>query len=240
MRASEVLAEEQKYHSGWVQTNTAKAAKYGAVDVFDYKPKNSSDYFYEEKHAKNLLVLHFTAGWLWGDLSTLTTAHLHVSVAFVVGRSGKIYRLFNPEYWSNHLGRERDVVGGNRGNSKRSVAIEISNVGPLTPNGDKLRFAGSTYCDLSEAQYYTKLGTPFRGYKYFASFTDGQYTSLKALIGEIAKQSGIKKSLRDPAERYLPFKTGDAAQKYKGIASHVNFRKSGKWDIGPAFDWSKI
>ncbi len=27
---------------------------------------------------------------------------------------------------------------------------------------------------------------------------------------------------------------------FKGIVSHINYRPSGKWDIGPAFDWATM
>ena len=240
MLAKNVLAEESKYHQDWLHSHVVAAGKYGAVDVFDFKPKNSGDFSYADKHAKDLLVLHFTAGWLWGDLPTLTTAHYHVSVAFVIGRSGRIYRLFDPTGWSNHLGKELQVVGGNIFNSKRSVAIELSNVGPLSLDHGTLEFAGSPYCTEAETTFYTKLGSDFRQARHFASFTPEQYASLAALIGEIASQAGVKKSFLDPKERYVAFKTDNAARSYKGIASHVNFRRTGKWDIGPAFDWAKI
>jgi hypothetical protein len=95
MLASNVLAEEVKYHNRWLASQEAKPAKQGAVDVFDYKPIGRSDYYYNAETPKSLIVLHHTAGWFWGDIDTLTTPHYHVSVSFVVARSGWIYRLFN-------------------------------------------------------------------------------------------------------------------------------------------------
>ena len=242
MLAKDILAEEAKYHADWTVAGQLKAATYGALDVFDYK-SGSGDFFYTEQIAKNLLLLHFTAGYLWGDIATLTIAHKHVSVAFVVGRSGNIYRLFNDKYWSNHLGKDKDVVGNNTLLHKRSVAVEISNVGPLTLNAGKtaLTFAGSKYCELSDAASYTKLASDYRGFRYFASFTDAQYVSVKALIGEICIQNpATPRSFLPAASRYLPFAKDSAADSYKGIASHVNFRRTGKTDIGPGFDWPRI
>jgi N-acetylmuramoyl-L-alanine amidase len=28
--------------------------------------------------------------------------------------------------------------------------------------------------------------------------------------------------------------------KFRGIVSHINYRESGKWDIGHAFDWNRV
>jgi hypothetical protein len=32
----------------------------------------------------------------------------------------------------------------------------------------------------------------------------------------------------------------DEVLNFRGIVSHVNYRDTGKWDIGPAFDWNKV
>ena len=77
--------------------------------------------------AKTAIVLHYTAGQLKGDIPTLTTTDYDVCVAFVLARDGTLYRLFDEKYWSYHLGK--GCVGGDTVNSKRTVAIEISNFG---------------------------------------------------------------------------------------------------------------
>jgi N-acetylmuramoyl-L-alanine amidase len=240
MLASKVLAEELKNHNKWLNSHEAKPVKQGAVDVFDYKPNGRSDYYYDETTTKNLIVLHHTAGWFWGDLDTLTKSHYHVSVAFVVARSGWIYRLFNPKLWSSHLGTEQNVVGGSVFNGKRSIAIEISNVGQLKEEGSDMTFVHSKYCGANENQYYTKLAQPYRGEKVFATFTDPQYASVSALLDQLCGEFNIPRTFLPVNTRYDVFGSTNAAQAYKGIASHVNFRATGKTDLGPAFEWAKI
>jgi N-acetylmuramoyl-L-alanine amidase len=240
MQAKDILAEEAKYHKKWIKSGEAKPAKQGALDVFNYRPIGRSDYYYDKETPKDLIVLHHTAGFFWGDLSTLTTSHYHVSVAFVVARSGWIYRLFDPKLWSSHLGTEKNVVGGSALNGARSIAIEISNVGQLALAGSDLRFVGSKYCGVGDAGYYTKLAKPFRGEKYFASFTAEQYAAVNSLLDELCTKYGIKRSFLPMKERFDTFPNSKTARAYKGIASHVNFRATGKTDLGPAFDWSRI
>lgn len=240
MKAADVIAEEDKYHAQWISSGEAKAGMFGNVKLVNFSRKGSSDFHYNETHRKNLVVLHYTQGWIWGDLPTLTTSHLHVSVPFVVARSGRIYRLFPEDRWSYHLGRAKDVTGSVETLTKRSIAIEISNVGQLELDGDDLKFAGRTYCKTSETQYYQKLASPYRGYRYFASFTDAQYAAVDALIGQITTSHGIARKFLDPDKRYAVFTSDKAADDHKGIASHVNYRRTGKTDIGPAFDWARI
>jgi len=240
MLASNVLTEEIKYHNKRLASQEAKPAKQGAVDVFDYKPIGRSDYYYNAETPKNLIVLHHTAGWFWGDVDTLTTPHYHVSVSFVVARSGWIYRLFNPTLWSSHLGTEENVVGGSVVNGKRSIAIEISNVGQLVKSGSDFTFVHSKYCGANEAQYFTPLPQAYRGYNTYASFTDAQYVAVGKLLDQLCAEFQIPRTFRPVSERYDAFADPSTARAYKGIASHVNFRATGKTDLGPAFDWARI
>lgn len=238
MLAKDIVDKENTLHAGWIASGEAVPGKQGTVDVFDYKPHGRSNYYYAETVPKDLIVLHFTEGYFWGDLDTLTKTDNHVSVAFVIGRAGRIYRLFNPHYWSYHLGN--GTVGGNMPNSRRAVAIEMSNLGFLKKNGNTLSFNTSPYCQADENQYYMDNGTNYRGQRYYATFTADQYTSLSALVDQLVAEFNISKTTLPVATRLDVFGTGEQALAFKGIASHVNFRPDGKWDIGPAFDWSKI
>jgi len=198
-----------------------------------------SGFFYPENSAKDLIVLHYTCGFLKGDVATLVEQDSHMSTHFILGRNGVAYQLFNTNYWSYHLGK--GSMGGNTPNSKRSVAIEVSNIGPLTIKGTTLvDVYGGAYCDQDETQYYQMLPSPWRGYQYFATFTDAQYTSLKALLTFLCGKWSIPKVFVPEANRFEIFADANKACSYKGIATHANFRADGKTDIGPAFDWGKI
>jgi N-acetyl-anhydromuramyl-L-alanine amidase AmpD len=198
------------------------------------KPQSGdASFYYAEKPIKDRVVLHFTAGYLKGDIATLTKTNYHVSVPFVVARDGVIYNLWSSAYWSYHLGS--GTVGGNKKMSKRSIGIEISNIGPLRRSGSKMMtIYDSQYCDFDDLQYLEK--TSYRGYDYYARFTDTQYNSIIDLLRYLTGKFNIPRQFLPVNKRYET--TQDVTQ-FHGIVSHVNFRTD-KFDIGPAFDWDRV
>lgn len=203
------------------------------------RDNGDKSFYFEEIIPKTKIVLHFTAGYLKGDIGTLTQPGNHVSVPFVIARSGEIYNLFTSKYWSYHLGK--NAVGGNTDMSQKTLAIEISNIGCLNKSGNNLVTTYSNtdvYCSLDETSYYTKVNK-YRGFEYFAAYTQAQYDSLKLLLKFLTNKYKIPYSFLPLDKRFDLFANATEANDFKGICSHVNFRKD-KWDIGPAFDWSKI
>ncbi|MFT6845073.1 MAG: N-acetylmuramoyl-L-alanine amidase [Flavobacteriales bacterium] len=204
------------------------------------RENDDRSFYYASKFAKSQIVLHHTAGYLKGDIAALTKPSNHVSVPFIVARNGKILSLWTSSSWSYHLGR--GAAGGNAVGSKKTIAIELSNIGYLKKIGDNLVTPYSdtdVYCNITETQFYTKLATPYRGYNYFATFTDEQYESLIILLRYLTSRYDIPKTLVDENKRYERLSAYEIAN-FKGILSHVNFRKSGKWDLGPAFHWKRV
>ena len=208
------------------------------VKIMDCARDNGDkSFFYPEETAKRKIVLHFTMGYLKGDIATLTKQH--VSVPFVIGRNGIIYNLFASKYWSYHLGP--GAIGGNTGMSKESVGIEISNIGPLKLIGNNLVTSYSNddiYCSLAETQYYTKLNTKYRGWEYFATYTPVQYDAIIKLLRFLCAKYNLPKNFPSEPGRYEAM-TEDGFRSFTGIASHVNCRQD-KVDIGPAFDWNRV
>jgi N-acetyl-anhydromuramyl-L-alanine amidase AmpD len=213
------------------------------LDGITCRPKNGyTGYFYDEKTTKKKIVLHFTVGHLRGDIGSLTSQDRgHVSTSFVLARDGSIYQLFSSAAWSYHLGK--DAIGGNGAQSKISIGIEISNYGPLTKRGDNLETAYSTppgkdiYCTIQDTDQYIKLDTPYRGYRYFAAFTNEQYHNLILLLRYLTASYNIPRKFLPLPDRYEA--KASASADFEGICSHVNFR-SDKFDIGPAFDWDRV
>jgi N-acetylmuramoyl-L-alanine amidase len=194
-------------------------------------------FFYKEVTPKHRVVLHYTAGYLRGDIATLTTMGNHVSVPFVVARDGTIYNLWASRYWSYHLGA--GAQGGNTQMSKTSVAIELSNIGWLTRRGSNLvTYFGNSdvYCSAGETKFYTRI-PPYREKSYFATFTDVQYESVIKLLRYLTDTYAIPRVFLSATERYDVLATVDS---FRGITSHVNYRPTGRWDIGPAFDWERV
>ncbi|HLP92846.1 MAG TPA: N-acetylmuramoyl-L-alanine amidase [Saprospiraceae bacterium] len=210
------------------------------VDCVKQVPDKS--YYYEEEFPKERIVLHFTAGYLKGDIAQLSRKSVEVSVPFVIARSGHIYNLWASKYWSYHLGA--GAIGGNTAMSQRSIGIEISNIGFLRKKtGGLLHTVYSTedvYCTDKETTFFQKLPSPYRGEQYYATFTNAQYVALVQLLRFLTARYKIPRTFLPVAKRFDPFASTAEAEGFKGICSHVNFRPTGKWDIGPAFNWGKL
>ena len=213
-------------------------------------PKNRSKYYYAVEHPKQRIVLHFTAGQLRSDLSALTRDNYHVSVAFVIGRDGTVYQLFSSKYWSGHLGK--GIGNTNTGNAqdKCTIGIEISNYGYLAERNGNLETYYSrqqnaqgqegpvdVYCSLDEKQAWLKTDSPFRGQSYYAAYTNEQMESLVILLRYLTTQYGIPRAFLPEPKRY---EATEDVLTFNGIVSHINYRPTGKWDIGPAFNWNKL
>ncbi len=205
------------------------------------RPKNGDTSFYiQEKHLKTQIVLHYTAGYIKGDVAALSKPNHRVSTPFIIARNGTILNLWSSAFWSYHLGS--GAIGGNTNGSKRTIGIEMSNIGFLKRMDNHLVTVYSDtdiYCHVNEKQFYTKLDTPFRGESYYATFTKKQYDSLQLLLQYLTATYSIPLKFLPKSKRY---DTGVAQEliNFKGVVSHINYRASGKWDIGPAFDWEKI
>lgn len=243
---NEKAFREKAGNGNYTLTPSTLSAGGNSVDIVDCRRKDGdTSYYYTEETTKTAIVLHYTAGQLVGDIPTLTAKDNKVSTAFVLARDGTPYRLFDEKYWSYHLGK--DCVGGNSVNSKRTVAIEISNFGWVSESGNNLKiYSGSgVYCTKDETALFHTLPADWRGHRFYATFTKEQYASLKKLLRYLCAKYNIPYKFLSgsggaaSAPRYNLFASADDAKGYKGIAAHSNFR-SDKWDIGPAFDWHKL
>ncbi len=201
------------------------------------RQNNDDSFYYKEIIPKRKLVLHYTMGYLRGDIAALTRNR--VSVAFVIARNGLVYQLFDPKYWSYHLGP--GASGGNTLMSKESIGIELSNIGPLIRKGNQLVTTYSdldVYCSLDENKYFHYLTQPYRNFSYYATFTEEQYISLRSLLMYLLSTFNIPKNVL-PYDRRFDRLGHEQFRSYQGILSHVNCRQD-KTDIGPAFVWDKL
>ena len=259
MNVNKIEEDEQKFADTLTNISRVKYNVVGETKIRDYSivkiAPNHDSYYYKTETAKTCIVLHSTAGVLRSDLASLTKKDNHVSVPYIIARNGTIYELFDPKYWSYHLGK--GSVGGNSVNSKRSIGIELSNYGPLTKNGNELETIYSridyidkngkskktkkdVYCLDSETEHYTVVEDGFRDKKYFASFTKAQYEALDELLDYLCTEYNIPREFIPYDKRFDVFPNSTDAKTFTGICSHVNFRKSGKWDLGPDFEWDLI
>lgn len=196
--------------------------------------------FKPEVVKKDLIVLHFTAGTTARSAyQTWLNESKPVATAYLVERDGTIYEVFDPSYWAFHLGVKKGPKGVH---DRRSIGIEIANVGPLKASSADPNLLNwwpnkwqTRWCTVDEQDRYVKAS--YRGIDYFASFPHAQLDAVAQLVSYLCDRFGIKKKLPPAARRGQC----DLAyfQTFKGIASHQNFRTD-KWDIGPAFDWSRL
>ncbi|WP_149243074.1 caspase family protein [Dyadobacter sp. 32] len=215
-----------------------------------FKP-NRRNYYYETEHKKERIVLHFTAGNVRSDMITLTTQDRHISVPFVIGRDGTIYQLFPSKFWSGHLGAGVGNAGTGNAQDKATIGIELSNYGFLVPKDGNLETIYSrvkdkdtgqvspvdVYCTLDNKAAYTKTDSPFREQSFYPTYTAEQLDSLIILLRYLTTKYNIPRQFLPPDKRYT---TIQDVLNFKGIVSHVNYRSSGKWDLGPAFDWAMV
>jgi N-acetyl-anhydromuramyl-L-alanine amidase AmpD len=215
-----------------------------------YKPARSN-YFFPSEHPKERIVLHFTAGNTKSDILSLTQQDRHVSVAFVVARDGTIYQLFPSKFWSGHLGAGVGNAGTGNSQDKATIGIEISNYGYLVPRDGNLETIYSRlkntqtgtigpvdlYTCLDNTAAFFKITEPFREQSFYASFTNEQLDSTIILLRYLTAKYQIPRSFLPDSQR---FSTTSEVLNFKGIVTHINYRSSGKWDIGPAFDWARL
>jgi len=197
-----------------------------------------SSQYYPVETKKDLLILHFTAGGsARSAVETWKATPEHVATAYVVDLDGTIYEVFPPSCWAYHLG-----IKGGTVHERRSIGIEIVNVGPLQPAGEDRaslnwwpRAWGTKYCGADESNKFVEAA--YRGKRYFAAFPEAQVEAVSGLVRHLCDQFGLER--RMPARNQRLDCDPGAFAGYTGIATHANFRPD-KWDIGPAFNWDRL
>jgi N-acetyl-anhydromuramyl-L-alanine amidase AmpD len=237
--ADDLLKRENDLHAQLLASGKLAERSENGLAIFRYMPGHDT-YYYHERTEKHGILLHYTTGYFSGDLGTLTPTSGHVSVAYLVGRTGRVYELYDPDFWSHHIGRQPYV------STQNYVGIELTNMGPLKPVGGQMnnwypegRYE-RRYCLANEAELYQALERPYRGIAHFATFTDAQYSALDKLLGRLCARYSLPRTFLPPEKRFDLFASPAAARAFRGITSHVNYIGAGKWDIGPAFDWARI
>lgn len=197
-------------------------------------PKAPS-YYYKKEHEKKRIVLHATHGYLSGDVANLSKHH--VSTAYLIARNGQVYELFDPKYWSYHIGPLRNSWTTNTRESQQTIAIELSNMGDLREHETKpeilLDAWGFPYCMKENEQYY--MEQEYKGHSYWATYTNEQYKSLDSLLLWLCRKYDILHHFLPPEKR-MDLITREPRV---GIVAHVNYRRD-KVDVSPAFNWGLI
>ncbi len=196
-----------------------------------------ADQYYAARFKKDLIVLHFTAGRsAKSAVDTWKSNAEHVATAYVVDMDGTVYETFPPEFWAYHLG-----IKGGTAQERRSIGIEIVNVGPLQRSSVRPnvltwwpRDWNERYCLVEEGDKYVEK--TYRGKQFFARFADAQIDATGRLLHDLCERFSIPRRLPGTDRR---LEKDASFSTYTGIATHANFRDD-KWDVGPAFDFDKL
>ncbi len=187
---------------------------------------------------KRAVVLHHTSGL--GHLGTLMGNRQFISIHFMVGRDGNVYRFCDTEYQVNHAPPF----------SNNSIGIEVDNMGRLVLEKDNLlhgepgnkdgkRVIGPAYCTLDDKDAYVEKRWRNDREKYWATWTEGQYTAVGQLLKAICAKHGIPKMILPEEHRFEGFSAGDMPR-FHGVCHHVNITPDRRDDLGPYVDWDKI
>jgi len=199
----------------------------------------ASQYFAEE-FPKSQIYLHHTAGNPSGIgcSNWWKSNEIRVATAFIitgnvknskVEKDGDIIQCFKSEHWAYHLGNKPlnafKIAWKNL--DKISIGIEICNWGYLVKGADgKFRNYVNGVVPIEEV---CELAVPFKGYKYYHSYTDAQIESVKELLIYLCDKYKISKvyneDIWDLSKR--------AFEGVNGIYTHNSIRKD-KSDVYPA------
>jgi len=140
--------------------------------------------------------------------------------AFTIDRSGVIHQHFNPTYTSKIL--DNDSL------DRQAIVISLENVGWLDYDS-----VFNDYCDWRGIRYdEAVIEIPWRGKRFWATYSDEQFSSLTELIDYLCREHSINK-------KFIGNNVISAIKNYKGIINRSNFSKN-HFDLTPAFNFEKL
>ena len=151
-------------------------------------PFGAAHYFNEEI-PKRQIYLHHTAGNdnAAGVFKYWEQTTERVATCVVIDSQGLIAQGFSSAKWAYHLGVETKVFNSQglryEPLDKLSIGIELCNWGALTKVGEGEDAKYLNYIGREvPADQVTELEEPYKGFKYWHSYTDAQIESVKELL----------------------------------------------------------
>lgn len=187
---------------------------------------NEREYF-KDIVKKKQIVLHHTVSNSNAE-SVIRYWNLtapRIATPFVIELNGNIVELFDPKYWSWHIGK-----GANKKDNQESIGIEVINAGGLVKRNNKIYWWDGTHEFKGE---YLELEKEWRGFKYFAKYTEPQEIALGKLVTSLCLEFNIRPVILPTLEYKREF------FEFDGIVNHSNLRAD-KTDLSPAFDLKKL
>lgn len=229
----ELVDGPQSTKSTVTPSNITKVSDINNDVIVKELPKEN---YLHEEFKKDMIVLHLTAGYNWEGayntfLNQTDPKKRGVATPFIVDLKGPKYiiKLFDEKYWGYHLGQNEYCNNWN--NDKRSIAIEIVNVGPAWFEKGVWRD-----CWHKTVPEQNIIKGENRNAQGGVKFPDDQVIAVCNLVNYLCDKWNIPKQVpKDKMTFQLP-----KLNTFKGISAHMMFRRQGKYDMGPAWPWQKI
>ena len=197
------------------------------------------DHYYVRKVKTDLLLLHHKLGYGMRSsanwLKHLTAKNnlrgkAHIGVHYFVDRNGDRLQTIPEDGYAFHLG-----VGSKLGVDRRSIAIELANLGYFREvDGKLLDFYGRK---VNLKKYKNYPSKPWRNHENWEAYYEKQIDSLIELCDHILVDNpDIPRVI--PAN-FFPDNPVNRTKlaAFKGVLSHTHFRKgTEKWDVSIAFE----
>jgi N-acetyl-anhydromuramyl-L-alanine amidase AmpD len=185
--------------------------------------------YLKEAAEKRQIVLHHTVSSnAASSIAWWKQTPERVAVAFVVEKDGTIFQLYEPQYWAYHIGK-----GSTSDQNRHTIGIEIVNEGILQANfTPQSMYKWCDGKDFFTGKTFT-LSAPWRGSRYFACYTEEQYTAVGELVKYLSQRFPIPLMVNDS------FTYDPANFAFHGVVSHHNLRTD-KTDLSPAWDFKKF
>jgi len=137
---------------------------------------------------------------------------------YSIDKSGEIYQHFHPKFWSKFTNSDID---------QNAISIAIVNEGWLIPNGEEYYNLNNTIFSGEPINKY------WRGYDFWAPYSEPQYKALRLLILKLTKEFKIPLVI-------TPHTTAIKNPKLvNGVLCRSNISKAYS-DLSPLFDFNKI
>ena len=191
--------------------------------------------FFAQRERKTGIAIHHTVCGaanttieLWRDDRTPRGGKRRVATAYVIGRDGTVFEIFDPEHWAYHLGVPWPGPL-RRGFEQRFIGIEIASEGGLIERDGILyafdRVASHTLRAKAQSFDY---GQTYRGYRWFDRYEPTQLDALGRLVDELCERFPIPRRYPDRPFDYY----GEALAEFEGVIGHAMVR-SDKSDPAP-------
>lgn len=203
----------------------------GDIDKNTFLNQLPSGDYWRQEFPKEIIVLHFTAGYNWQGAYSTFKRPGRVATPFIIDKEGPKYivKLFDEKYWSYHLGI-KGLECKNWINDKRSIGIEIVNIGPAW-------FKEGVWKDYVKKVWPENQVVKGRNRDADGNvkFPEEQVEAICDLINYLCKKWNIPKQVpKNKISCQLP-----QIGQFKGIVTHQMFRED-KYDMGVAWPWEKV